>query len=153
MIPAYGFVIPRAARDRARDLLRVFDLQPGDEGDGAFSGIAGRRPVIGEGADITWSLPVFPHGETAYRHVAPVRFPWRFRARAAGSRPDVVEMETTFVLRRIQGALSAIRGELADGPPVSRKKGREDAPRTRDRQRATRCEADAIRRVLDEARL
>jgi hypothetical protein len=73
VIPGYGFVLPRGARDRARDLLKVFDLQPGDEGEIGFSGTGGRRPVIGEGADIVWSLPVFPHGEAAYRHVVPVR--------------------------------------------------------------------------------
>jgi hypothetical protein len=70
VIPGYGFVLPRGARERARELLRAFDLQPGDEAEPA---LAGRRPVIGEGADIAWSLPVFPHGEAAYRHVAPVR--------------------------------------------------------------------------------
>src|SRR5690606_6445641 len=69
-IPGYGFVLPRTARESARELLRAFDLQPGDEGDGTA---AGRRAVTGDAADPAWSLPVFPHGEVAYRHVAPVR--------------------------------------------------------------------------------
>jgi hypothetical protein len=73
VIPDYGFALPRGARERARDLLRVFDLQPGDEGELSLTGAAGRRPVTGESADAAWSLPVFAHGEAAYRHVPPVR--------------------------------------------------------------------------------
>ncbi len=106
VIPAYGFVIPRAARERARDLLRVFDLQPGDEGEGVFPGSAGRRPVIGEGTDIAWSLPVFTHGEAAYRHVAPVRreHPAE-RERAGRSREETPALR----LRALENAIAAQR--------------------------------------------
>lgn len=70
VIPGYGFVIPRAARERARELLRAFDLEPGEESDAPG---AAQVPVPGDATDPAWVLPVFPHGDMAYRHVAPVR--------------------------------------------------------------------------------
>ncbi len=70
VIPAYGFVLPRSARDSARELLHAFDLLPGEE---LESPVAGRRPVTAGETEPSWILPVFSHGEAVYRQVIPVR--------------------------------------------------------------------------------
>ncbi len=69
-IPDYGFVLARADKARARELLRVFDLLPGEEA----SPEADRGQTLAlEAADPQWALPAFPHGEIAYRHALPLR--------------------------------------------------------------------------------
>lgn len=102
-IPGYGFVLPRAMRERARELLRVFDLLPGDETESVPA--ARRRPVISEAVEAAWSLPVFPHGEADYRHVAPVR-----REDAAGRDAGRGREETPAQrLRALENAIAAQR--------------------------------------------
>ncbi len=103
-IPGYGFVLPRSARDRARELLRVFDLLPGDEVEPTST--TGRRPVTGEAADAAWSLPVFSHGEAVYRHVQPVRREEAAdRERERGAREDTPAQR----LRSLENAIAAQR--------------------------------------------
>jgi hypothetical protein len=103
-IPGYGFVLPRSARERARELLRVFDLLPGDEAEPASG--TGRRPVTGEAADAAWVLPVFPHGEAVYRHVQPVRREdVAERERERGAREDTPAQR----LRSLENAIAAQR--------------------------------------------
>ena len=105
VIPGYGFALPRSARERARELLRAFDMQPGDETETRG---AAKRPVFGEGADAAWSLPVFAHGEAAYRHVAPVR---KEGARdEAAARAETGRGETPARrLRELESAIAAQR--------------------------------------------
>lgn len=106
VIPGYGFVLPRSARERARELLRAFDLQPGDETEARA---AAKRPVVGEGADAAWTLPAFAHGEAAYRHVAPVR------KEGAGAREEAGRAEPgrgetpARRLRDLEGAIASQR--------------------------------------------
>ncbi len=102
VIPGYGFVLPRQARERARELLRAFDLQPGDESE---SRGAAKRPVFGESVDATWSLPAFPHGEAAYRHVAPVRKEGRSAREEGAGRGETPARR----LRDLEGAIAAQR--------------------------------------------
>ncbi len=68
VIPGYGFALPKSAKIRARELLRVFDLLPGEETPAERT----LRSVIPDGADSRPS-PSFAHGEIAYRHVPPMR--------------------------------------------------------------------------------
>lgn len=103
-IPGYGFVLPRELRERARELLRVFDLLPGD--DTEASPAVRRRPVMGEAADAAWSLPVFPHGEADYRHVAPVR---REDASERESAARTREETPAQRLRALENAIAAQR--------------------------------------------
>lgn len=102
-IPGYGFVLPRGERERARELLRVFDLLPGDESEA--SSAAGRRPVSGEAADAAWSLPVFSHGEAVYRHIAPVRREDSSERERGGAREDTPAQR----LRSLENAIAAQR--------------------------------------------
>ena len=103
-IPGYGFVMPRSAREPARELLRAFDLQPGDEADASSPA---RRPVAGDAADPAWTLPVFPHGEVAYRHAAPVRRTGAADAGRASREP--AEESPAQRLRALEGAIAAQR--------------------------------------------
>jgi hypothetical protein len=103
VIPGYGFALPRSARERARELLRAFDLQPGDETETRG---AAKRPVFGEGADAAWTLPAFAHGEAAYRHAAPVR------KEGAGVREEAAPVRGETPARRLrdlEGAIAAQR--------------------------------------------
>lgn len=107
VIPGYGFVLPRQARERARELLRAFDLQPGDESE---SRGAARRPVFAESADLAWNLPAFAHGEAAYRHVAPVRKEGRSGARNEAEGGEAGRGDTPARrLRDLEGAIAAQR--------------------------------------------
>jgi hypothetical protein len=105
VIPGYGFALPRSARERARELLRAFDLQPGDETEARG---ASKRPAFGEGADAAWSLPVFAHGEAAYRHVAPVRKEGAREETSAKGEPGRGETPARR-LRELEGAIAAQR--------------------------------------------
>ncbi len=67
VIPEYGFVMPKSMKEPARELLRVFDLLPGEESSLDRSG----RPVSPEAGDSQWFLPAFAHGEIVYRHAPP----------------------------------------------------------------------------------
>lgn len=103
VIPGYGFVLPREARDTARELLQAFDLQPGEEA--AFPA-ANRRPVAPAEGDPAWSLPVFAHGEASYRHAAPARRP-------SATETERVEREKSATpaqrLRSLENAIAAQR--------------------------------------------
>ncbi len=102
VIPGYGFVMSRGAREAARELLQAFDLQPGDEAASPGS----RRPVSAPEGDPSWSLPVFSHGETAYRHAAPARKP----AVSALAKEEREKAETpVHRLRSLEGAIAAQR--------------------------------------------
>jgi hypothetical protein len=69
VIPGYGFVLPRAAKEPARELLRVFDLVPGEE-----SALPrALQPVAAPASDSGWALPVVAQGEIVYRHAPPLR--------------------------------------------------------------------------------
>ncbi len=102
-IPGYGFVLPREMRERARELLRVFDLLPGDDSESVPA--ARRRPVISDAAEAAWSLPVFPHGEADYRHVAPVRREDAAEREAGRGREETPAQR----LRALENAIAAQR--------------------------------------------
>jgi hypothetical protein len=101
-IPGYGFVLPRAAREPVSDLLRAFDLLPGEETDAT----AARRPLIASSeADPAWSLPVFTHGDVVYRLVTPVKR--EAAANPAGARERAEDPAQR--LRALENAIAAQR--------------------------------------------
>jgi hypothetical protein len=100
VIPNYGFVLPRSARDSARELLHAFDLLPGEE---LESPAAGRRPVTAGEAEPAWSLPVFSHGEAVYRQVIPVRRETAIDRAAARERVE----DPALRLRTLENAIAA----------------------------------------------
>ncbi|HAO99443.1 MAG TPA: hypothetical protein DCQ83_05310 [Fibrobacteres bacterium] len=69
IIPGYGFVLPKAVKETARELLRAFDLLPGEE---ALAERAGRA-ISPNDEDSQWLLPGFVHGEILYRYTQPAR--------------------------------------------------------------------------------
>ena len=100
VIPGFGFAMSRADKTKVCELLRVFDLLPGEESRPPSGSL---RPVPAT-ADAEWTLPTFVHGEMQYRHVQPVKKDWPAVPDREAGKPRTEETLANKV-NRLEGAI------------------------------------------------